>query len=912
MIIVSVMMMSVVRSAEASGGIEQHGSQTLIRITTPIPDFSTPDDPVNAANLAVVKLFVKRYPEIFAQKYRERYLADPDRYGRYDWDHVNVSVEPFAPLYIEGMETDLLAIAGDMAPEVLYVNFRKSDNYIRNGFLYPLDKPADGYLTGMTQSEINDRINPRLWEVIDRKGPNGEKHVWALPYGGMLGKVLAYRRDLFDKNHLAFPTEFWTWDDFLSAAKKLTDPTRGIYGTSLGTGKIESWYWLTFLWSAGGEVMVNDPVHDSWRCTFDTPEAVTALDFYTRLASERWVDREGLVRRGYAYRENEEIAKWQRGEIAMLFTDLDEKMLSTFNPDLVGIVPVPLGPTGKRGAEINSRMLGLFSGIKSPAVRDAAWEFIRFFDSEEASEVRTKVMVAQGLGQFVQPKYLQKFGYSEIERLAPPGIARTHELAIATGHPEPYGQNSNFAYELMSAPLQRAQELSVADELPSDSLQRRAVFAHLLHDANSQANELMMGIVSPGERHRRRMIAAVVLSLMLAAFCCVFWNISTVFQSPLVSSTGPKTSTRRRTFWAYVLLIPALLTIVLWQYLPLAMGSAMAFENYKLLGASTWVGLDHFGDLIVSSSWWQVVFNSLRYSILVIALTFIPPIGLAILLQEIPRGKMLFRMVFYLPAVVTGMVVTLLWKQFYDPSDTGMLNAIVMRIPAGAYIMLGAALALAAIAFGARMWKHDMRLPSVVLFLVGGAFMATGVALALPILAPGREPLLNALSQLPKRLLQTSNEPRRWLLDPETAMLACVLPMVWAGVGPGCLIYLAALKGIPDDYYEAADLDGANFLDKILFVVFPMLKPLIVIQFVGAFVGSFYGASANILAMTGGGANTEVADLHIWYRAFTFLDFGSATAMAWMLGSLLIGFTIYQLRILSRMEFRTSSGPTEK
>ena len=70
--------------------------------------------------------------------------------------------------------------------------------------------------------------------------------------------------------------------------------------------------------------------------------------------------------------------------------------------------------------------------------------------------------------------------------------------------------------------------------------------------------------------------------------------------------------------------------------------------------------------------------------------------------------------------------------------------------------------------------------------------------------------------------------------------------MVWAGMGPGCLIYLAALKGIPEDYYEAADIDGANFIDKILFVVFPMLRALIIINFVGAFIGSWYGATCNI------------------------------------------------------------------
>ena len=160
------------------------------------------------------------------------------------------------------------------------------------------------------------------------------------------------------------------------------------------------------------------------------------------------------------------------------------------------------------------------------------------------------------------------------------------------------------------------------------------------------------------------------------------------------------------------------------------------------------------------------------------------------------------------------------------------------------------------------------------------------------------------LGQLPARLFHCAPEAYHWLADPDTAMVSCVIPMIWAGMGPGCLIYLAALKGIPDDFYEAADVDGATFIDKIIFVVFPILKPLILINFVGAFIGSFYNATGNILVMTGGAANTEVAGLHIWYKAFTFLQFGPATAAAWMLGVILVGFTVQQLRLLARVEFR--------
>jgi len=138
-------------------------------------------------------------------------------------------------------------------------------------------------------------------------------------------------------------------------------------------------------------------------------------------------------------------------------------------------------------------------------------------------------------------------------------------------------------------------------------------------------------------------------------------------------------------------------------------------------------------------------------------------------------------------------------------------------------------------------------------------------------------------------------------------MLCVVLPMVWAGAGPGALIYLAALKSVPDDIYEAADIDGASTWHKIIYVTLPYLKPLIIINFVGAFIGAFQ-AMQQIFVMTGGGPAraTHVMGLEIWYNAYMYLKFGYATAEAWVLGVMLIGFTIYQLQILKRVKFTTA------
>jgi multiple sugar transport system permease protein len=866
----------------------------------------TSTDPSNRASLAVVRAFKERFAAIFARRYRDRYKADPARYGQFNWDKVEVDLFPATGIIVEGVEYDLLQIAGGVAPDVLYINFRKSDNYIQNNFLYPLDNPEDGYFSALTKEEIDFRINPKIMPVIDRKGPGGARHVWALPWGGAMGKVLLYRKDLFDEKGIAYPTVNWTWDDLLAAARKITDPARGVYGVQVNGGKHESWNWVTFLWSAGGEVMKYDPAKDQWLCTFDSPEAAVALDFYTRMCDEKWIDAEGKVRRGYAIKEPEGETKWTRGQVGLRFDYIEEKLFSQINPELTGMVPVPLGPTGKRGGELNSRMMGLFSGIKDRPVRDAAWEFMLFYDCPDAQRIKTRIMVEGGLGRFLNPTTLRQFGYPEIERLAPKGWSDIFRIAIETGKPEPYGRNCNFAYNIMTEPIAEAEALALADKLPQDRAKRLEVMRSLLHSANDRANEQMIGIIPPNVRLMRDITAVIVLAIIVVVFGLVFKYIVRKFTPPKSERGNLGTWAFRKHAWAYILLIPAVATIFVWQYIPLARGSIMAFQDYRLLGQSQWVWVQNFGDLLWNHAWWDAVGCSIYYCILVLGMTFLPPIILAVLLQEVPRGKLTYRMIFYLPAVITGLVTILLWKQFYDPSEHGVLNKLILHIPAVAFLAVGAALLAVALKFARRMFYHEMTAGGVLAIAAGLAMLAACGAMAWPILRQSSDDLWTVLTHLPGRLVAVAPEPRRWLGDPRTSLMCCVLPMVWAGMGPGCLIYLAALKGIPDDFYEAADLDGATFIDKILFVVFPILKPLILINFVGAFIGSWYGGAGNILAMTGGGANTEVADLHIFYEAFMFLRFGPATAMAWVLAVMLIGFTVYQLRILSRLEFRTT------
>ena len=209
----------------AGGWVEDVDGKTVIHLDVwTLPDPNNPDT-FTRAEVAGVKRFKQRFPAIFAARYRDKYKAQPDQYGRHNWDEVEVQLHKSTGIVVEGVEVDLLQIAGDLAPDILYVNFRKSDNYIQAGFLHPLDRPEDGYIgdlrgatidgggirrgaltpgySGMTDEQLNFRVHPSIWPVIRRKGPYGREHTWAMPYGGALGKVLAFRKDLFDEYGVA-------------------------------------------------------------------------------------------------------------------------------------------------------------------------------------------------------------------------------------------------------------------------------------------------------------------------------------------------------------------------------------------------------------------------------------------------------------------------------------------------------------------------------------------------------------------------------------------------------------------------------------------------------------------------------------------------------------------------------------
>ena len=116
------------------------------------------------------------------------------------------------------------------------------------------------------------------------------------------------------------------------------------------------------------------------------------------------------------------------------------------------------------------------------------------------------------------------------------------------------------------------------------------------------------------------------------------------------------------------------------------------------------------------------------------------------------------------------------------------------------------------------------------------------------------------------------------------------------------ILYLAGLNRIPQDLYEAADIDGANGFQKFLFITIPQLNRTLVLNTLTSMTSAFLNNYALVEAMTGGGPfnATEVALSYTVKTAFQFNTLGKANAMSMVLFLLVFTFGCIQLKTMTK------------
>ena len=135
-----------------------------------------------------------------------------------------------------------------------------------------------------------------------------------------------------------------------------------------------------------------------------------------------------------------------------------------------------------------------------------------------------------------------------------------------------------------------------------------------------------------------------------------------------------------------------------------------------------------------------------------------------------------------------------------------------------------------------------------------------------------------------------------WLQEPEWALPALILMSLWS-LGGGMVIYLAGLQGIPNEFYEAAAIDGASAWAKLWHVTIPLMSPVIFFNLVMSLIGTFQIFTAGYLITNGGPQNaTLFYVLYLWRNAFLYLKMGYAAALAWVLSFIIMGLTVFIFR----------------
>ena len=282
---------------------------------------------------------------------------------------------------------------------------------------------------------------------------------------------------------------------------------------------------------------------------------------------------------------------------------------------------------------------------------------------------------------------------------------------------------------------------------------------------------------------------------------------------------------RSEEFQFYLFISPWLLGFIFFTGGPIIISMALSFTDWSVLKAPEFVGLSNYTTMLGTDMFFRkALVNTIYYTVVGMALGMILAFLVAVLLNQKLRGITLFRTFFYLPSLVTGVAVAVLWSWLLNP-QFGLIN-------------------------------HALSLFGI--------------------------------------------EGPEWLFNTKTAMPAMIIMSLW-GIGGTMLIYLAGLQGIPEHLYEAAEIDGANTLQKFRSVTIPLMTPVIFFNMIVGVIASFQVFTQFYVMTNGGPANaTLVYVLYLYRNAFEYFKMGYASALAWVLFFIILLLTVFQFGLANR------------
>ena len=231
----------------------------------------------------------------------------------------------------------------------------------------------------------------------------------------------------------------------------------------------------------------------------------------------------------------------------------------------------------------------------------------------------------------------------------------------------------------------------------------------------------------------------------------------------------------------------------------------------------------------------------------------------------------------------------LFWKSFWVTFKFALI-----QVPVKLLVSLGVALILSRNSRAIPVYRAAFYIPS----LMGGSVAVALTWKQMFAYKGAINAILGALGM----------EPVKWLSDPKTALGVLIGLGVWQ-FGSSMLIFLAALKNVPQSYHEAAIVDGAGPVRRFFKIVLPMITPIFFFNLVNQTIGAFQAFNSSYLISQGKPLNTTLYyGLHLYNRAFTYYEMGYGSAMAWFMLLVIAVFTALIFRSSSAWVYYESEG----
>jgi multiple sugar transport system permease protein len=211
---------------------------------------------------------------------------------------------------------------------------------------------------------------------------------------------------------------------------------------------------------------------------------------------------------------------------------------------------------------------------------------------------------------------------------------------------------------------------------------------------------------------------------------------------------------------------------------------------------------------------------------------------------------------------------------------------VLIAIPANLIITLAVALGINGIR--SRLWRNIFR----TVFFLPCIAPLSGSALIWTAMLKQNDGLFNII------LERIGLDAVNWLNDPFIAMISIIMMTLWADIGYNIILFGAGLDSIPDMFYEAARLDGAGPWRAFVNVTLPLLSRTSVFVVIMTSI-SYFQMFPQFQIMTNGGPmnQTSVLALDIFNNAFTYMNMGYASAIAFVLLMIILLITLIQLRL---------------